>query len=265
MEPWVRGVLGAVLMPLPLITLGLVVALLGFRRAPRFSRGLLAASLALLWLSAWDPVVSALLPPLETRHARLNQPVAGVRHVVVMGAGHFDHPILPLSNRPNDAAIYRLIEGIVQYRRHPGSRLVLSGGNGQPEPHADILAAVARELGVPGEDMVLQRGSRDTAEEAAKLVAMLGSEGLLVAMLGSEGLLVVTSAAHMERTLFWFRHAGADPVAAPTHFLGRVQGSLRPWPHLDNLVRTSFAWHEYLGLVWAHWTTGRAALSSGGQ
>ena len=195
-------------------------------------------------VASLDPVAAGLLSPLESRYSKLRGTVEDVRYVVVMGAAHFDHPILPLSNRPNNAAAYRLLEGISLYRRHPGSRLVLSGGDNQPEPHAEILARVARNLGVPEADMVLQQGSRDTADEAARLIEMLGPEGLIV----------VTSAAHMPRTLFWFARLGAHPTPAPTHFLGRVQGAGWAWPSLANLERTTFAWHEYLGLAWARLT-----------
>lgn len=239
-----KTVVGSWLMPFPLALSGLLLALLLWRWFPRGSRNLLAAAIAILMLAAWDPVATGLLHPLESRHPKLRGEAEGVRYVIVMGASHFDHPILPLSNRPNNAAAYRLLEGITVYRRHPGSRLVLSGGNNQPEPHAEILARIARNLGVPEEDMVLQQGSRDTGEEAARLVEMLGSEGLVV----------VTSAAHMSRTLFWFNRMGAEPVPAPTHFLARVQGSGWAWPTLDNLERTTFAWHEYLGLAWARLT-----------
>lgn len=239
-----KSMLGSWLMPFPLALSGLLLALLLWRWFPRGSRNLLAAAVAILLLAAWDPVATGLLHPLESRYPKLRGEVEGVRYVIVMGAAHFDHPILPLSNRPNNAAAYRLLEGISIYRRHPGSRLVLSGGDNQPEPHAEILARIARDLGVPERDMVLQQGSRNTGEEVARLVEMLGTDGLVV----------VTSAAHMSRTLFWFNRLGAEPIPAPTHFLGRVQGSGWAWPALHNLERTTFAWHEYLGLAWA-WLT----------
>lgn len=241
-----KGALGKVLMPFPMALTGLLLGLVVARRFPRFSRWLMGGALALLLLSAWDPVASGLLHPLESRYGKLRGQIDDVRYVVVMGAAHYDHPVLPLSNRPNDAALYRLIEGISIYRRHPGSRLVLSGSDRQPEAHAEILARVARELGVPSGDIVLQQGSRDTAEEAERLVALLGTEGMVV----------TTSAAHMARTLYWFRHFGADPVPAPTHFMSRVQGSPWAWPSLGNVERTTFAWHEYLGLLWAWITAG---------
>lgn len=242
-----KSLLGSWLMPFPLALTALLLALLWRRSRPGRSGVMLVAGVLVLVLSALDPIAVSLLKPLETQYPKLREPVPGVRYVVVMGAAHSDNPLIPLTNRPNGAAIYRLVEGVAQYRRHPGSRLVLSGAAEQPEPHAEILARVARQLGVPEADMVLQMGSKDTAEEAQRVVELVGREGLLV----------VTSAAHMPRTMWWFQRAGANPVAAPTHFIARDQGGLSFWLRLESIERTSFALHEYLGLVWARLTGGR--------
>lgn len=236
--------IGAWLMPLPfsVVVLAIGCVLLWCRRE-RTARWLLTFGLAVLIVCSCTAISDLALQPIEERYPKWQGGAEKIDYVVVMGAGQGEAPRLPLTNRPNTAAVYRLLEGVALYRANPGSKLVLSGG-GKKESHAILMAQVATGIGVPASDIVLQTTSLDTEEEV----------GLLKPIVGNHRFAVVTSAAHMPRTMTLFHAAGLDPVPAPTHFLNR-DNPYPNWrdlflPNVDSLARAEFAVHEYLGLLW---------------
>ena len=245
MEFVLKKVAGALLMPLPLSVLVLALGcLLLWRGYLRWGRGFITGGLTLQLLASCTALSDLSLLPLEEAYPKWDGRNHGLAYVVVMGASQGDAPRLPLTNRPNTAAVYRLLEGIAVYRANPGSKLILSGGTGTPEPHALLMADVAEQIGVPAHDILLQTQSLDTEQEAA----------LLAPMVGQSAFAVVTSAAHMPRTLLSFARLGLSPLAAPTHFLDRdnPHPNWRDFalPSADSLGRSEFAVHEYLGFAW---------------
>lgn len=232
------------LMPLPLAILLLLAGCICLGRRPRLGRGLVTAALLLILVCSCTAISNLLLLPLEERYPKWDGEPAGLELVVVMGASQGDAPRLPLSNRPNTAAVYRLLEGIALYRANPGSKLILSGGVGSDEPHAVLMQRVAEEIGVPAQDLLLQAESFDTEDEVRALLPLVRGHRFGV----------VTSAAHMPRTMASFEAAGLQPLPAPTHFLNRdnPHPNWRDFtvPTVDSLARSEFAVHEYLGLAW---------------
>jgi uncharacterized SAM-binding protein YcdF (DUF218 family) len=85
--------------------------------------------------------------------------------------------------------------------------------------------------------------ARDTEDESHAIARL--ANGRRVAL--------VTSAWHMPRAAHLFRKAGVDFVPCPTDYLARrsVRGGLAElsWDS-ESLVRSSFAVHEWLGLLW---------------
>lgn len=233
------------LMPLPLASLLLIVGcLLLWRGRVRWGRGLVTGGVTLLLLASCTAISDLSLLPLEEAYPKWDGVAHGLAYVVVMGASQGDAPRLPLTNRPNTAAVYRLLEGIAVYRANPGSKLILSGGTGTHEPHAVLMAQVATRLGVPFSDIRLQTESLDTEQEAA----------LIAPMVMDRPFAVVTSAAHMSRTMLSFDKVGLHPLPIPTHFLDRnnPHPNWRDFalPNTDSLARSEFVLHEYLGLAW---------------
>jgi len=233
--------ISAWLMPLPfsviLIIIGCVLLWRGREKAGRW---FVTSGLLILIVCSCTAISDLALLPLEESYPKWDGQPNQIELVVVMGAAKSDAPRLPLTNRPNSAAIYRLMEGIAIYRANPGCKLILSGG---PETTA-ILAKVALAIGVPTQDLLLQANSRDTEEEVH----------LLRPMVQAHRFAVVTSAAHMPRTMTVFHAAGLDPIPAPTHFLDRnnPHPNWRDFmlPNNQSLERAEFAIHEYLGLLW---------------
>lgn len=103
------------------------------------------------------------------------------------------------------------------------------------------------DLGVPERQLVLERGSRTTAENAA-LSATRASGG---------NWLLVTSAFHMPRAIATFRKAGLSVIAAPTDWrISDAEGS-QPFDAVANLAMLNLAVKEYLGLL-GYWAGGRS-------
>ncbi len=240
----IKKFLSAWLMPLPLSVLLMLIGCLGLWRRRRSAPWWLGSGLLVLLLASCTAISDLLLLPLEERYPKWDGSGAQLDCVVAMGASQADAPRLPLTNRPNTAAVYRLLEAIAVYRANPGSKLILSGGTGEREPHAELMARVANSIGVPEQDILLQTESHNTEDEVTQLQPLLAGKKFAV----------VTSAAHMPRTMALFEAAGMHPLPAPTHFLDRDnphpnwRDFTRPNP--DALARSEFAAHEYLGLLW---------------
>ncbi len=168
-----------------------------------------------------------------------------IKYVVVLGGGHTSNPELPVSSQVSDTTMVRLVEGIRLYRKHLGSKLILSGGSVfDPLPGALIMADIARELGVNEYDIITESGSQDTKDEAR----------LIKQIVNDESFILVTSAAHMNRSVAMFRKLGMNPIPAPTgHMFSNVRrdGPLSYFPKSGNLCNSESAFHEYLGMVWA--------------
>ena len=156
--------------------------------------------------------------------------------IVVLGAGIVGPCV------PNDHAVRRTLLGVRLWREGRGPVLVFTGG--RPRGHqcaiGDIMAGFARELGVPGDRIVVEAKSRNTHENATFSAPMLRG-------LGAKRLLLVTDRMHMKRATGSFEHEGfSTGRAAVPVYLG----------HPDNVsmlyagVREFFAYRFYVHKGW---------------
>ena len=156
-----------------------------------------------------------------------------------------DDQNLPITSQIGDSSLFRLMEGIRLYWKYQGSALVLSGGSYRDSTTvADVMVRTALEFGVPEEDMILEKESKDTKDEAQVLQAIVGTDPFLL----------VTSASHMPRSVMMFRKLGMQPIPAPTGHLVSKGGKITPvtfFPGVGNLMRSERAIYEYLGITWA--------------
>ncbi|MGB8993064.1 MAG: ElyC/SanA/YdcF family protein [Desulfobaccales bacterium] len=244
---------------LSLELLGLGLFFLWVTRRVRL--GKILVSLGTLLLLLWSsPLISPhILTPLERHYPALLHPEALSRDgqnpgaspfwIVVLGGGHTSDPQLPVNSQISQAALGRVVEGVRLYRAIPGSKLLMSGGGAfDPVPEARVMAEIALSLGVKSQDLRLEDASRDTADQAAVIAAMLHGKPIIL----------VTSAAHMPRAMALFARRGMHPLPAPADYLYRVPQRSSPgeyFPGVDSLRRTETAVHEYLGLAWA-WLRG---------
>jgi hypothetical protein len=88
-------------------------------------------------------------------------------------------------------ARFRVEAGVQVYREHRCSKLVLSGAAVQNEhAEAESMAALAKQLGVPNEDIVLERRARSTWENVGCTARLLPS---------TDRVLVVSDSLHAKR------------------------------------------------------------------
>ncbi len=240
------------LAPLPLLLFCLLAALLlhwwGWRRRPALLA--LLAALVVLLISGYGLGFRQQLRSLERSYPPLDlealapETRAALRYVVVLGNAHVVDPAWPRSAQLSGSSLRRLVEGIDLHRRLPGTKLVLSGGvNIQPEPNAEIVADMARRLGVPAAELVIEKRPRDTLEEAA----------LLFPLLGKRPFVLVTSAAHMPRAVRLFKELGMQPLPAPTDFWVREGRMIDPasWvPGCGNMQFTERVLYEWFAELW---------------
>jgi uncharacterized SAM-binding protein YcdF (DUF218 family) len=227
------------------------LALLWFTRKQRTGRLLVSFGLLTLTLLSYGAISDQLLGHLENEYKpynvnNLNQdPNYRIQFVVVLGGGHISDPTLPITSQVDDLSLVRLVEGIRVYRRHPGSRLVLSGGSAfDPIPNAELMARIAKEIGVDENDILIEAQSRDTRDEAH----------LIKSIVGSSPFVLVTSASHMPRAMAVFKKLDLNPIPAPTGHHVKDRQRVHPgmfFPNSIDLRKSERAFHEYLGIWWA--------------
>jgi len=237
--------------PLCLEILLLGLGLLCLSRWQKTGRAVVFAGVLLLAAVSTDWLPDRALIPLESRYPPAERSTGAkepVNWVVVLSGGFKTDPALPLRLRSKDSTLARLVEGIVQYRRTPGSTLLLSGGGMHRESAARVMAETARALGVPEEDIVLETRSADTADQAE----------LVGERVGEDPFVLVTSASHMPRAVYLFQRKGLDPIPAPAHFMNEAAEKRVAWdyfPSHEDIGKAQRAVYEYMGLTWA-WMTG---------
>jgi uncharacterized SAM-binding protein YcdF (DUF218 family) len=164
-----------------------------------------------------------------------------IRYVVVLGSGHVSDPALPKTAQIGGSSLYRLVEGVRLYRLLPGSKLVISGGViPDPVTNARVVSDVARQIGIPIQDTIVEERPSDTLEEARVLKGLLGNKPFVM----------VTSAVHMKRAVSIFQDFGMWLVPAPTDFIikNRPAGSVESGlPNCGNLWISQRVIYEWLG------------------
>jgi uncharacterized SAM-binding protein YcdF (DUF218 family) len=167
-----------------------------------------------------------------------------IRHVIILGSGHVSDPDLPKTAQIGGSSLFRLVEGVRIYRELPGSKLVICGGViPDPVTNASVVGDVARQIGIPARDIVVEERPSDTVEEAR----------LLQRLLGRTPFVLVTSAAHMKRAMGIFQGFGMQPVPAPTDFIikNKPGGTIESWlPGCGNLWISQRVIYEWLGGKW---------------
>ena len=236
---------------------GLVVCLIGlamlwFFKRRREKQGRVLVTTGVLWMCFFgmDPVAKALMKPLEDSYRPVGPVIVddanpSPEFIVVLAAGHRADPDHPVSSALKNPALQRLGEGIRLYRQFPGSKLVLSGGvlsYGKKE--CETMKAMALELGVAEEAILLEGDSKDSKDQAQYLKALLGDRPFLL----------VTSASHMRRAAALFEGQGMHPVPAPTAFITSQDDPDSfwvPFPNGGSIGNSHRALHEYVGSFWS--------------
>jgi uncharacterized SAM-binding protein YcdF (DUF218 family) len=252
-----KKIISVFLYPLPL---SLLLSFLGlyflwFTNRQKAGKILVSVGLIILTLFSYSIITNRFLRPLERKYDTFEiksssavpetEDESMIKFVVVLGGGHTSDPELPPISQIGKDSLVRLIEGIRIYRKYPGAKLLLSGGAVfDPISEAEIMARVAREIGVPERDIILESKSQDTRDEALFIKPIVGNEPFVL----------VTTASHIPRSMALFKKLGMNPIPSPIgHSVKDRQGLsyYSFFPGTGSIRNAELAIHEYLGMTWA--------------
>ena len=119
-------------------------------------------------------------------------------YVVVLGAGLMGKRVTPL-------LAARINRGIEVYRRNPGSKIIMSGGQGPDEeiPEAVAMAKYAEEKRVPKKDIIVEDKSKTTRENLIFSHRLIKSDSRFA---------IVTNSYHVYRALVLAKRLGLQCI-----------------------------------------------------
>ncbi len=204
---------------------------------------------ASVYTACLGPLADGLMTPLENTYAPLNiKSVSDHDVYVVLGGGiHTNAPDLEGTGSPTGDALHRLVYAFRLYRIDPLPIIVSSGKAFRCQrPEAPVLKRFLVQMGVPEKDIFTDSSSRNTNENAVDVKA-------LCAKMSCKNIILITSAYHMRRAMFAFRHAGmTNVIPAPTDYKTNrsCYNFMDYMPSLEGLENTYRALHEYVGMLY---------------
>lgn len=143
----------------------------------------------------------------------------------------------------------RLIHAVALYKAGKAPVVVLTGGGVEgARSEAEQMKDVLEVMGVPSQDVLLDRRSLNTHDNAVYSAQLLKARGM-------DRILLVTSAYHMRRSLALFEAQGLGVVPAPTDYQRLLTSGVLPgWlPTVSNLHQSTDALHEIVGYWVYRW------------
>jgi uncharacterized SAM-binding protein YcdF (DUF218 family) len=241
------------LLPLLVLPVGVVIELcllalvflcLGKRIA---SAVFLLGALLLLWVSSMPIVANPLYDGLERDFPPIALEAVPISKCIVLLGGVVEPALHPRVDFEMQEGIDRVYKAAQLYRAGKGERLIVTGGNLPwsqfARPEAEVIRALLVEWGVPARAIVLDRGSRNTRENAV-------NSSVLLEKLGCGQPLLVTSAAHMVRSVAAFEKVGVKVFAVSADVQVIRDSGMTVFDFLPDahaLLMTTDAVREYLG------------------
>ncbi|MEW6614111.1 MAG: YdcF family protein [Thermodesulfobacteriota bacterium] len=179
------------------------------------------------------------LPNLLSSYLTVRPDIKKADLIVVLGGGFYPTGELTLSS------IDRAVKGIELYFEGKAGKMVFSGGNPKRFPgyisEAGSMAQIAENLRVPSGNIIIEKKSSRTYENAVKVNKIMHDLGLKDAIL-------VTSSYHMLRAKLSFEHAGV--IVYPASTAPAEKYITHP---LQRLLLFQAVLHEYMGLAYYKW------------
>ncbi|MBU3070955.1 YdcF family protein [Aestuariicella sp. G3-2] len=255
----IRALFKTLLLPPTSLLLLMLIAWLGWRRWPRFSRSLLGGALLVFWILSLPVVGGTLLMYLERGYQPFNPEMLKTESaqgaIVVLGGGRVSDAREYGGDTVNSKTLERLRYGARLYRE-TGWPILLTGGRVFEErdllPEAQLMAQVmTEEFQIPVTWQ--EEKSKTTAENAAFSAQIFRQQGI-------ETVLLVTHGWHMPRASRVFQQAGLTVIPAPMALTIVEPDRLLSWfPSLSGLSSSYFALHEFLGGWVYRWQESRKA------
>ena len=238
-----------------LIGLGLLGVAMLATRCARAGRRLVVLSILGLSIAGFSPLGNWLLYPLEQRFPAWDDTHGAPDGIIVLG-GSIDPD---LSEAHGGAVVRsaadRILAASALARRYPDARVIFSGGSanliGNDAREADYAATLFESLGIAKARLMMERGSRNTQENAEFSKALATPKS-------GERWLLVTSAFHMPRAIGLFRKAGFAVEACPVDWRIGGRADLLSFSVVagEGLGRTDLGLREWVGLL-SYWLTGK--------
>jgi uncharacterized SAM-binding protein YcdF (DUF218 family) len=210
------ALLKVLLMPLPWILFLLIVGLILIKpsqnkRRIKIGRYVILAGTLILFALSLLPVSNFIIYSLEGKYIPVSDKILSSLDIVVILDGGL-YAVGSYKDNPEPAGITysRLLNGVRFFKRSSAGTLALCGGVSQPdtEPAAEAMKKIAMELGVPECDIVIEKKSRNTMENASELAKVLPK--------GQKRRIgLVTSALHIRRATKAFSKYFPDDTIVP--------------------------------------------------
>jgi uncharacterized SAM-binding protein YcdF (DUF218 family) len=192
--------------------------------------------------SGWIP--SLLLGSLQSTLAGEN-PAWGERNVIiVLGDGTVRLPGRSIV-KPSALSYSRILEAVRLYtlakKRNHQCNILISGGDasGTGIAEAEAYRTVMTQLGVTDSDIILERRSMNTFQNAEFTESILHEQQF-------DKLFLVTSGLHLRRALLYFGYFNIHPTPCPADY---VVPPISILPTGYNFAIADLAAHEYVGIV----------------
>jgi len=186
-------------------------------------------ALVLVAVIAYTPLTFYMLKPLTVQEG-----IKAADIILVLGGGINKGRYLSLISS------HRMLKGAQLYFEGRANKILFSGGISRKVnvPEAAVFAQEARRLNIPAGDILLEKKSQNTHEQAVEVKKMADS-------MQWKSILLVTSSSHMKRALMAFENLGFKIYPAPADpyekYTDDPMGRLCLFPVLT---------HEYAGIVY---------------
>ncbi|WP_083601960.1 ElyC/SanA/YdcF family protein [Thalassotalea sp. PP2-459] len=239
-----KKIIGFLLMPMSIVVLLMLLALLLFNRARRWSfRCLFLSSILLIFLSTpW--VSDRLMAPIEANYESFTKQTSNVDFIVILGCGHTTDLSLPATSQLKACSLQRMVEGLRIYHLHPEAQFITSGAAlSDPTPNAVMVKNALISLGVPNKKIFVQNFPKDTKEESE----------IIAPRVKGKNVVLVTNADHMPRSVAYFKQQGVAVIPAPASPWVKGLDQEKKWayflPQAESLKQSTNAWYETLGRI----------------
>ena len=250
-----KKIVSRLFFPLPLcielMGIGLVLHL--FSRKKKTASLFLGCGFLLLILFSLQGPSNLLLCPLESIYKPAFSKISSthvlpkIHWIVVLGGDTLSAKNRPANSSLGTSSLARIVEGVRLARIFPRAHLILtgSGGPGDPDSTAGLMARTAISLGINASRITRIGQAKDTPDEARMTARIIPP---------TDRLILVTSASHLPRAMRLFQKQGLSPIPAPAFFLSKKtsrQSVMNFIPSARNLQRSERAIYEYMGLLWS--------------
>lgn len=222
------------------------------RKKPRLNVGwyFLILATCILCLLSVTPVSNLLVYSLECQYQFPPREVLEkVDIMVILGGGVEASDGFRRYPEASGTTYFRIFNGVKVFQQSGAKVLVLSGAGEQRngETNAEVVKDIAIALGISEDKIITEGKSHNTMEHAIELAKLFPPEERM--RIG-----VVTSALHMPRAVQAFSKKIPPNAVVPIP-VGYIYSPLKYSfenliPHSDAFSTSSYAIHEWVGMLW---------------